>query len=501
MNETINKSNYNKLLEKFSGVTYGGVIVPPKGINIAESRSMVSLATKFSKNIDLKIPLVSANMLDITESEMAIAMAFLGGIGVIHRFCPVNFQADEIRKVKRAHNFIINDPYKITPDRKLSEAKELMKKHDVGSLLVHNGKNKLLGILTKRDIRFVDYVSKVKDRMTPFSKLVTAGPKVTLEQIMQKFIKTKVKKLPLVDGKRNILGLVTSKDALRLQKHPDATLDPTGRLRVGAAIGAVGDYLERSQELKKAGVDVIVLDVTSCHSKIVEKAVKEFHKKLGDTELVVGNIGTSQQADFLIKLGVDGIKIGVGPGGACTTRRNTGIGVPQLYAIMETYYGLRFKYGWKEKDIPPLNADGNIRYGADILYALLAGASSVMTGTMLSGTQDTPGSIYTKEDGRKFKRFRGMASTEALISRYESEGIDDPIAEALKKSPEGLDREVEIRGSVEDVVRNLIGGVRSGISHRGVLSLDHVKRQFDPFNSETGFQILSESARRESYER
>lgn len=494
-------------LARFRGKTFRDVSLWPKGENLASSRDLVTLDTRFSTNVSLKQPLVSANMLDITESKMAIAQAFEGGIGVIHRFCPPDRQAQEVGITKRAHNFLIENPYTIKASATIGEARNMMEQYRVGSLLVKDIDGRLFGLLTQRDIRFVDDRELVSFHMTPMKPekgerglvVITPEEVLSVKRVIEKLKQHKVKKLPVVDAHDQIVGLISAKDIERLQQYPLANLDHRGNLVVGAAIGAAGDFLERAQELKKNNVDVIVMDVTSANSTSVKTAIRAFRQKLGDYELVVGNIGTAEQADALIREGVQGLKIGIGPGGPCTTRLNTGIGVTQLFAILEIYWNLIAEYRYKPEQIPPLCADGNIRAGCDIVFALLAGASSVMLGTLFAATEETPGESYEKPDGWH-KRYAGMASIEAAIERYSTMGYENPITEALKKAPEGIHQEVKVKGSVKTTIHTLLGGVRSGISHRGVLSLADFKKQ-DPFDEKTGFDLLSEAAQRESYDR
>ncbi len=495
-------------LTRFRGKTYRSVILPPLGENRAVSRDAVALDTRFSANVPLKQPLVSANMLDVTESKMAIAQSLEGGIGIIQRFCLPDRQGHEVGITKRAHNFLIENPYTIQVAATIGEARNMMGQYGVGSLLVKDANGKLAGLLTQRDVRFVDDSEPVEDHMTQRKTgkekrgslvVATLDETVSVDQVIKKLTRHKIKKLPVVDANNFIIGLISAKDIERLRQYPLANLDQRGNLIVGAAIGAVGDFIERAQELKKKNVDVIVMDVTSAHSASVKKAIREFRRKLGDYELVVGNIGTAEQAHALIQEGVQGLKIGIGPGGPCTTRLGTGIGVPQLFATSEINWNLIARYNYKPEQIPPLCADGNIRAGCDIVHALIAGASSVMIGTLFAGTEETPGESYEKPDGRH-KRYAGMASIEAAIERYAAMGYEDPIAEALKKAPEGIPLEVKVRGSVRTIIHELLGGVRSGISHRGVLSLADFKKQ-DPFDPETGFIILDQAAREESYAR
>lgn len=488
-------------LRKFSGATFKDVLLPPLGKNLASSRysGEISLATRFSTNIPLRQPLVSANMIDVTESKMAISCALTGGLGIYHRFCQPDRQAKGVRDTKRAHNFIIKNPYCIRPTTLVGEARNIMQTRGVDGLLVSDDENRLVGILTKVDIRWEDDGLAVEHRMTRRPYIAQENHIKSPSDAIRLFKEHKIKKLPIVGKNRVIKGLVTAKDVERLQHYPMANLDKNGNLIVGATIGAIGDYLERAQELKKVNVDVLVMDVTSAHSASVEKAIKALRRTIGNYELIVGNAGSSEQANFLIEQGVQGIKIGIGPGGPCTTRLSTGIGVSQLFAVLETFWNLVFKYNYKPENIPPLCADGNIRTGGDINYALLAGASSVMIGTLFAGTEETPGQTYEKEDGL-YKRYVGMASIEAAIARATATGIEDPVMEALKKAPEGISREVKIKGSVENVIYNLLGGVKSGISHRGVLSLAEFKMQ-NPLDVETGFQLLHTAAQRESFER
>ncbi|HEY4506921.1 MAG TPA: IMP dehydrogenase [Candidatus Paceibacterota bacterium] len=497
-----------KNLSRFRGKTFRDVLLPPLGENIAGSRSGVALDTKFSVNVALKQPLVSANMLDVTESKMAIKMALEGGLGVIHRFIPPDQQADQVASAKRAHNFLIENPICIGYKDSVGAARNIMEQHGIGSLLVLDFNGKLDGILTQRDIRFVPEKDCVSAHMTKRiyvpgydrgNLIVSNLQEVSsAADIIQKLIRHKIKKLPVVDSNNYVRGLISAKDIERLGQYPLANLDSKGNLIVGAAIGAVGDYIERAQELKKRNVDVIVMDVTSANSSSVKNAIREFRRRLGNYELVIGNIGSSEQAHALMREDVQGLKIGIGPGGPCTTRLATGIGVPQLFAILEIYWNLYISNHMNE-EIPPLCADGNIRSGVDVVHALLAGASSVMLGTVFAGTEETPGKDYDKPDGR-YKLYRGMASQEAAIERFTAAGFDDPVAEAIKKSPEGIPTEVKVKGSVSRVISDLLGGVRAGISHRGVLSLEDLKKQ-NPFDEQTGFQILSDAARAESYDR
>ncbi|MDP3954066.1 MAG: IMP dehydrogenase [bacterium] len=492
-------------LYQFKGIAYRGIEVPPMGKNIAKSRNSISLKTRFSRKITMNQPIVTANMLDITESKMLEKAALLGGLGIMHRFCEIDKQIKEIEKAKRAHNFVIKRPYQIDAWKTVGEARAIMTRHNVGSLLVRDKSCCLSGILTVRDIKMEQDSEHVCNRMTPTEKLIVFkhGEDQSIESITRKFKETKIKHYPIVDDDNKIKGLICVKDVFKLREYPFANIDQNGQLVVGAAIGAVGDYLERAQELIKAGANVIVIDITSGYSTQMEKAIKEFRKKFGEFQLVAGNIGTSEQARGIIEFsegGIDGLKIGLGPGGVCTTRMNTGIGVIQFYAVLEIYWGLIFKYGYKPENIPPLCADGNIRCGADVSHALMAGSDSIMGGTIFSATKETPGMPYPKEDG-EYKKMRGMASTEALAERYEAEGFDDPMGEALKKSPEGMEREVKIKGSVENIINKLNGGLRSFISHRGALSLEEAKHNFNPFCQEYGFTILKESGIKESYER
>lgn len=504
------KQEIAKNLSRFRGLTYRNVLLPPLGENNADSRNSITLDTRFSKNIILKQPLVSANMLDVTESKMAIALSLEGGIGIIQRFGPLDRQAQEVATTKRAHNFLIEDPYTIQSIATIGEARNMMGQHKVGSLLVKDSTGKLAGLLTQRDVRFVHDMELVEDHMTEkktgkekrgekYLIVATLNEVLSANQVIDKLKKYKIKKLPVVDADNFAVGLISAKDIERLQQYPLANLDQRGNPIVGAAIGAVGDFIERAQELKKKNVDVIVMDVTSANSTAVKKAVREFRRQLGDYELMVGNIGTSEQAHALIQEGIQGLKIGIGPGGPCTTRLSTGIGVPQLFAILEIYWNLIARHNYKSEEIPPLCADGNIRAGCDIVHALIAGASSVMIGTLFAGTEETPGESYEKTEGR-YKRYAGMASIDAAIERFNALGSEDPIAEALKKAPEGIPLEVRVGGSVKTVIRNLLGGIRSGISHRGVLSLAEFKSQ-NPLDLETGFTILSDTARDESYKR
>lgn len=474
------------------GCTFDDFLIAPSW-GVAEHRGTIPLVSRFSTNIGLNIPLVSANMDTITESRMAIAFAQKGGLGVIHRFITIEDQCLEVGKVKRAENFVIERPYHIGPEASVEEALKLMDRNQVGCLVVIGKDSEFLGILSSRDVKFADSSKSVKERMSSVGNMVIAGPQVTLAQAKDLIEKNRIKRLPLVDGndgKFYLKGLITSKDIENLEKYPLANKDKKGQLVVGAAIGATGDYLERAEELIKAGTDVIVLDIANAQSIVGDKPTIEFRKRFPDFELVVGNIVLPGAVKRFEELGANGLKIGLGPGSACTTRRNTNIGVPQLQAIYES--SLRANI--------PICADGGIKRNGHVALALMFGGDSVMLGGKLAATDETPGEIFSKSDGRKVKIFRGMASREANLERLKAEESDDPYIVSSRISPEGLEKEVEIRGSAISVIEEICGHLASTISYMGAMSLREAKKRFMDYPMNYLIK-LSESAKRESWDR
>ncbi len=443
-------------------LTYDDVLLVPKMSQI-KSRNDVNTSTKLSKNINLNIPIVSSNMDTVTESRMAIAMARLGGIGIIHRFCSIETQAKEVLRVKRHQSMIVRKPLTINPNNTLKELRAKVKEYGYSGFLVsENGDNKLLGIITKRDYVLENNEEKlVCNLMTPLEKLITAKNEISIEGAKELFAKHKIEKLPIVDENFNIKGLITKKDLVENFDDGASVKDKHGRLLVGAAIGVSGDYMERVDALVDAETDVLVLDIAHGHSINEIDALKNIKNKYRNIEIIAGNIATSSAAKDLIEAGADGLKVGIGPGSICTTRITTGFGVPQLTAIMDIYPLCR------AYNIPMI-ADGGIKQPGDFVKALAAGADSVMLGGQLSGTEETPGPVINY-NGRQYKISRGMASLTAALSRP---GAKEDIN---KITPEGVEAKVPYRGPVKDVINKYIGGLRSGMSYGNAKTIPELR--------------------------
>lgn len=449
------------------GLTFDDVLLVPKRSPII-SRSQTDLKTKLSRNITLNIPIISANMDTVTESGMAIAIAREGGIGIIHRFLTIENQVDEILKVKRSESVIIEQPYTIKPDITVLEARKAMEGYGVSGLLVEEG-GKLAGIITRRDITFEkDSKRKVSEVMT--REVITAKAGTTIEQAKEILHKQRIEKLPVIDEKKRIVGLITSKDILKIDEYPYASKDRKGRLLVGAAVGVKGDYLERTEALLEAGADVLVVDIAHGHSDNAINTVQMIKKAFPNCELVAGNVATGDGASDLIKAGVDAVKVGVGSGSICITRVVTGSGVPQLTAVLDSVKVAR-DHG------VPVVSDGGVRNSGDITKALAAGASSVMIGSLFGGTDESPGKTMVK-NGKKFKMYRGMASFYASLGRkYREEGPQVVDADDLNDYvPEGVEAMVPYKGSVVEIVRQLSGGLRSGLSYCGAKTIGEMQR-------------------------
>jgi IMP dehydrogenase len=435
---------------------------------------------------------------------MAIVQAEEGGIGIIDRgFRPgeIEPQVREVGIVKRTQHGVITDPYSVPPSATLTDAAALMTRSRVGTLVVVDEQRRLLGLLTERDLRFVNTSrARVADRMTPADALVVHRGPVTLEDAERIMIERKVKKLPLVDDAGVLLGLVTAKDLVRQRRRPFATRDARGRLMVGAAIGATGDYLERAAELVRVGVDVLVIDIAHGHSVVMERAMAEFRKRFGDVEMIAGNVATAEGTRFLIERGADGVKVGIGPGGGCTTRMTTSFGVPQVQALVEC------RMAAPDSGVP-LIADGGIKRHGALAEALLFGGDCAMLGSVFAGTEEAPGEVVHKSvllpESQKtvkvpFKVLRGMASLAAIRDRLDVEEADRVELEAL--GAEGMEISVPARGSARTVVREMIKHLCSSISYGGASSLSELRSLFwaDP---DKYLIKVSASARRESYER
>ncbi|MDR7433023.1 MAG: IMP dehydrogenase [Armatimonadota bacterium] len=443
------------------GLTFDDVLLIPRRSPV-ESRAEVDTRTQLARGIELSVPIVSANMDAVTESEMAIAMAREGGLGIIHRFLPTDQQVAEVRRVKRAESIVIEQPYTIRPDQTLREAVAFLEEHgSAGLLVVQDGR--LVGIVTARDLLFEEDLDRpVREVMTPRERLVTAPPGISMEEAKRILHAHRVEKLPLVDGDGRLVGLVTSRDIRARSQYPHATKDERGRLRVGAAVGVRGDYLERAAALVEEGVDVLVVDVAHGHSEAVLRAVRTLRRRFPEVPIVAGNVATAEGTVDLIEAGADAVKVGVGPGSTCTTRVVTGAGVPQLSAILDCARAARPRG-------VPIIADGGIRSSGDITKALAAGASAVMLGNLLAGTEESPGATVIR-NGRQYKTYRGMASLWATARRR---SLDSPVDEEDigQIVAEGIEALVPYRGKVADVLRQLVGGLRSGMSYCGARTI------------------------------
>ena len=452
-------------MEFKEGLTFDDVLLVPKYSDIT-SRSQTNLTTKLSRNISISIPFVSANMDTVTESSMASAMARAGGIGIIHRFLTIKEQANEVLKVKRSGSVMIENPYSISADKSVQDALDYAGDKDISGLLVVDENSKLIGIVTERDLLFANGHTKIQDVMT--KDVVTAKFGVTLDESKELLHKHRIEKLPIVDDSGMIKGLITSKDITNNADFPNASKDKKGRPLVGAAVGVKGDFLERSESLLEAGVDTLVVDIAHGHSENAMSTIRNIKKAFPNCELIAGNIATAQGAEDLIKAGVDAVKVGVGSGSICITRVITGSGVPQLTAVMDCA-----KIG-KDHGIPIIS-DGGTRTSGDATKALASGASSVMVGSMLGGTDESPGTVLTK-NGKRFKVYRGMASLAASIGRKSKEtgsiSLDDDLNDYVA---EGVEAMVPYKGTVTDILKQLTGGVRSGLSYCGAHTIDQMQ--------------------------
>jgi IMP dehydrogenase len=452
------------------GLTYDDVLLVPRRSGIA-SRRQVSTSTRLSRAITLSIPIVSANMDTVTEAPMAVAMARQGGIGIIHRFMSIEQQVRQVQQVKRAQGAMVEQPYTVLPNQTLAEVRRLMAEQSVSGVLVVDEREHLVGILTARDIRFAtDPVQPISELMTPQERLVTARLGIDTEQARALLDKHKIEKLPLVDETGRLAGLITGKDLLQDNRYGSAARDTKNRLLVGAAIGVVGDYLERAQALWQAGADILVIDIAHGHSDHVIEAIRKLKAMPRTGELIAGNVATADGTRELAAEGVDAIKVGVGPGSICTTRIVTGFGVPQLTAVLECAEEA-------ERHGIPIVADGGVRASGDITKALAAGAGTVMLGSLLAGTRESPGYTVVR-NGQRYKIARGMASLSATIGRKEREqgetAADDGFNEVV---PEGVEAVVPYRGEVTEIVFQLVGGLRSGMSYCGVRTIAELQKE------------------------
>ncbi len=448
------------------GLTYEDVLLVPSYSTILPSE--VSLKTRFSKNINLNVPIVSAAMDTVTESKMAIAMASEGGIGVIHKNMSIEDQANEVRLVKRAESGMIIDPVTLNSNSLVIDAKNNMKKYKIGGIPIVSNTGKLIGIVTNRDLRFEKDNSKKLSEVMTSKNLITAKAGTSMSQAEDILQTHKIEKLPVVDSKGILIGLITFRDINKHSEKPTSNKDKLGRLMVSAAIGTDNDYLKRAEMLIKSGVDALVVDTAHAHSSRVGDVLKKLKDSFSNVDIVVGNIATAEAANYLKENGADGIKVGIGPGSICTTRVVAGVGYPQLSAILEVSEALK-------KSKIPLIADGGVRYTGDISKAIAAGADSVMLGSLLAGTEESPGEtiIY---DGRKFKTYRGMGSVEAMQKGSKDRYFQSDESDKRKLVPEGIVGRVPYKGQLNESIHQFIGGLRSGMGYCGSKDIGTLKK-------------------------
>ncbi len=479
----------------FYGATFDDFLLRPQH-SIVKTRRDVSLAMPLSRHIKIEVPIVGANMDTVTREKMMQTLSLEGCFGFLDRNCSVEEQVERVKYVKRQHSFIIENPNRLARASTIGSAKAIIRSQNVSGLLIEesSGSNILAGILSHRDILLAGNEDQrlVEEFMTPFKKVITASSKISIHQAEKLMLEHRIEKLPLIDKDRRIKGLITIKDLRLFKQKPYSTKDKKGRLMVGAAIGAAGDYLERAEVLTNAGVDCILIDIAHGHSDVMIRAVREFKKKFKNIELVCGNVGTGIGAKFLMSLGVDAIKVGIGPGRGCRTRLEVGAGVPQLQAIREAYLATEGKL--------PIIADGGVKNDKDIALAILSGASTVMLGSMLSGTDESPGVVIDDPVlKRKMKIYRGMTSVEAVLDGGKSKMDPNELLQD-SQAQEGQSISVSYTGSVIEIIKRVKDHIRSAVSYAGenTLLAAHRKIAADP---EKYLIRLSESAKRESFDR
>ncbi|MGY6560953.1 MAG: IMP dehydrogenase [Luteibaculaceae bacterium] len=448
------------------GLTYDDVLLVPAYSEVLPRE--VSLQSNFTRNITLKLPMVSAAMDTVTESAMAIAMAQMGGIGVIHKNMSIENQANQVRKVKRSESGMIQDPVTLHEDALVGDALHLMAEHGIGGIPVVNETGKLVGIVTNRDLRFEKNPSKPIAEVMTSENLITAKEGTNLataEDILQEH---KIEKLPVVDQSFKLIGLITYRDIIKVRQHPHSSKDEYGRLRVAAAVGVTADAVERVTALHNAGVDAIIIDTAHGHSRGVIETLQKIRKSFPMLDIVVGNVATGEAAKALVNAGADAIKVGIGPGSICTTRIIAGVGVPQLTAVFNVAKAL-------EGTGVPIIADGGIRFTGDVVKALAAGGSTVMVGSMIAGVEESPGETIIYE-GRKFKSYRGMGSIEAMQHGSKDRYFQDAEDDIKKLVPEGISGRVAYKGLLKEVLHQVIGGLRAGMGYCGAANIESLKQ-------------------------
>ncbi len=453
---------------KFLGeaLTYDDVLLIPAYSEVMPRE--VDICSFFSRNIHLNIPIVSAAMDTVTEAQMAIAIAQEGGIGVIHKNMTIQDQANQVRKVKRAENGMILDPVTLTVDAMVRDALALMKEYGIGGIPVVKKNKELVGIVTHRDLRFERNTDRPIAEVMTRDNLITTSEFISFEKAAEILQKHRIEKLPVVDDHNRLVGLITYKDIIKIQAHPNAYKDSQGRLRVAAAVGIAADTLERAEALVEANVDAIVVDTAHGHTAGVIKIAKNIKKQFPHIDLVVGNIATAEAALALAEAGADAIKVGIGPGSICTTRVIAGVGVPQLSAVYNVSQAL------KGKGIPVI-ADGGIRYSGDIAKAIAAGADTIMAGSLFAGVDESPGETIIF-DGRKYKSYRGMGSIEAMQKGSKDRYFQDVEDDIKKLVPEGIVGRVPFKGTLSEVILQLVGGLRAGMGYVGAKTIEDLKK-------------------------
>ncbi|MDO7613901.1 MAG: IMP dehydrogenase [Crocinitomicaceae bacterium] len=447
------------------GLTYDDVLLVPAYSEVLPRD--VKLSSRFSKNIELKSPIVSAAMDTVTEFNMAIAIAQQGGIGVIHKNMSIEDQAKNVRKVKRSESGMIIDPITLHQDALVKDALLLMKENSIGGIPVVDSNKKLIGIVTNRDLRFEKNLERPVLEVMTSDNLITTLESIELSKAEVILQENRIEKLPVVDSENNLIGLITYRDIIKVKEHPNSCKDHLGRLRVAAAVGVTDDTVERVDSLVRAGVDAIVIDTAHGHTKGVVLKLKSVKEKFPDLNVIVGNIATAEAAKYLVDAGADAVKVGIGPGSICTTRVIAGVGVPQLTAINDVAKAL------KGSGVPVI-ADGGIRYTGDIVKALAAGADSVMLGSMFAGVEESPGETIIYES-RKFKSYRGMGSIEAMQQGSKDRYFQDAEDDIKKLVPEGISGRVPYKGSLSEVMYQIIGGIRAGMGYCGSATINELK--------------------------
>jgi IMP dehydrogenase len=449
------------------GLTYDDVLLVPNYSEVLPRE--VQLHAQFSRNIQLKAPIVSAAMDTVTESNMAIAMARNGGIGVVHKNMSIAAQANEVRKVKRSESGMIQDPVTLSEDATSGDALAIMREHKIGGIPVVNSKGILVGIVTNRDLRFEKNMSRPITELMTSDNLIVTQDGSDLSKAEEILRVHRIEKLPVVDVKGQLVGLITYRDILKLSEFPNSCKDRFGRLRVAAAVGVTGDTHERVAALVAAGVDAVIVDTAHGHSRGVIDTVRAVKKAFRTVDIVAGNIATAEAALALVDAGADAVKVGIGPGSICTTRVIAGVGVPQLRAVMEVSEALA------ETGVPVI-ADGGIRYTGDIVKALAGGGNTVMVGSMLAGTEESPGETIIYE-GRRFKAYRGMGSVEAMQKGSKDRYFQDTEDDLKKLVPEGISGRVPFKGSIQEVVHQIMGGLRAGMGYCGSADLEQLREK------------------------